>query len=202
MKFHSYNSDTVSIQCVTKFLWELSKQIIAHYCVGLQWFLSIDSFPFSFPTPPKSKTTREKELYAVDVPVTTHKHCVLRVSVKNDLPTRKHQNHHGRFWRPLFGGAGHFFSYFFPFQDLSNYVFNELDKLGLSLAKLSKHTVVISQCWNEFWFRRKKKFKFLKGTTFSFESLGKLTYKCVKPELVITGLNVDESNSVQSLKYL
>ena len=46
-----------------------------------------------------------------------------------------------------------------------------------------------------------KKIKFLKGTTFSFEPLGKLTYKCVKPKLVITGLNVDESNSVQSLKY-
>ena len=47
-----------------------------------------------------------------------------------------------------------------------------------------------------------KKIKFLKGTTFSFESLGKLMYKCVKPKLVITGLNVDESNSVRSLKYL
>ena len=105
---------------------------------------------------------------------------------------------HGRFWRPLFGGAGHFFSYFFPFQDLSNCVFNELDKLGLSLAKLSKHSVVISQCFGS----EGKKIKFLKGTTFSFESLGKLTYKCVKPKLVITGLNVDESNSVQSLKYL
>ena len=47
-----------------------------------------------------------------------------------------------------------------------------------------------------------KRIKFLKGTTFSFESLGKLTFKCVKPNLVITVLSVDESNSVQSLKYL
>ena len=50
---------------------------------------------------------------------------------------------HGRFWRLLFGGAGHFLSYFLKLVtlsiDLNDCVLKKLNKLRLSWAKLSRN---------------------------------------------------------------